>query len=146
VGKEFCLRPEQRVAIRERDDNECQGCGLFQPCTRDVPLRIHLQVHHIIPRAYSVRLGLNPNYGENLVTLCENMHIGHPTLSIHPDTYQARETYRGEKNSYNQMVVSRLEKMANREIYWNNMYDRQLTVIAARNTQEKEEEGWVFPK
>lgn len=142
----FALNAKQRFAIRERDNNECQGCGITSICTRNTPDRIHLQVHHIIPQGYSKRMGIDPDYPENLITICENLHIGHPTQSVHPDTYQARETYRGQKESYNQMIEARKVKLENREIYWNTQYDRQFHVIATRNTQRIKVTGWHFPE
>lgn len=154
MGKEFSLRPDQRLAIRERDDNHCQGCGIFTLCERREPERIpeRLNVHHILPRGYSSRVGIDPNFAENLITVCKTFHTGHPTLSIHPDTFQAQMTYQGQKKSgvfpdaYQRMSERRVELLDNRQIYWNNMYDRQLTVQAVKLTQLKQREGWVFPR
>lgn len=142
VGKEFSLTPDQRYTIRERDEDHCQGCGIWVHCDRKEPERNteRLQVHHISPRGYSLRLNINPNYSENLITLCTKMHVGHID-SIHPDTYQAKMTYAGEQDSYHKMNIARREKLDNREIYWNPAYDRPMSMIAVRNTQKAIVEG-----
>lgn len=51
---------EMRVAILERDDYTCQGCG---------ERNVQFQVHHIVP------LGCGgTNTFRNLITLCEECH------------------------------------------------------------------------
>lgn len=142
------LSKAERQAIVKRDENRCQGCGIFQFCPRDVPNRIvtpRLEVHHILPRGYANTLNFDPNYPENLITLCTTMHRGHPQ-SIHPDTHQATWDYRQNKNAFSEMMEARRVLLQNHKIYWNDQYDRQLNVIATRNTQYAEHNGWIFPK
>jgi hypothetical protein len=104
-----------------------------------------LEVHHILPQGYSKRVNIDPDYPENLITLCKTMHTGHPD-GIHPDTLQARETYRGQKDSYRKMIDVRKEILNERRPYWNTTYDRPMSVIAVRNTQKARKNGWIFPR
>lgn len=136
-----------RESILERDNHECQGCGVFAGCDRREPERIpaRLECHHILPQLYMERLGgINPNYPENMVTLCRTAHRGHAT-SIHPDMHQAGIDYnQGNKDAYKQASANHAALLAQRQIYWNDVHDRQLSVIAVRNTQRRRREGWRF--
>lgn len=134
--------PHERLAIRERDNNECQGCGIWAHCNRDEPERNHkrLEVHHIMPQGYSKKFGINPDTSTNAITLCKEMHTGHVD-SIHPDTYQAKMTYRSNPKSYFDTTQARREQLSRREIYWNDQYDRPLKARAVINHQRSVLEG-----
>lgn len=146
-----------REAILERDNYECQGCRIFEGCDRREPHRIPariderearggiLQVHHILPQSFSDRpaIGINPNFPENMLTLCKPAHIGE--TGVHPDTYEAMLQYRqGNKQAYKEMSQARSALLDQRQIYWDDSHDRQLQVMAIRNTQRAKRDGWVW--
>ena len=133
-----------RESILERDNHECQGCRIFEGCDRREPERIpaRLEVHHILPQSYAEHLNFNPNYPENLITLCRDAHRGHES-SVHPDMYQAGIDYnQGNKDAYKEASRLHKVKLRAREIFWNDSKDRQMTVQATRNTQNRRREGW----
>lgn len=133
-----------RESILERDKHECQGCGIFDGCDRREPERIpaRLEVHHIHPQSYAEKLGFNPNYPENLITLCRFAHRGHED-SVHPDMYQAGIEYnQGNKEAYKEASLMHRVELAARRIFWNDENDRKLSVQAVRNTQRRRQEGW----
>lgn len=140
MGKEFCLNFDQRIAIRERDNNQCQGCRIWPHCERDTPATTNLEVHHLLPRAYASRVGINPNFPENLITICQTMHTGHRD-SIHPDSFQAKMTFRENPKVFLELGIEVREKLDNRQIYWNDNYTRPLAVRAVKNTQKVVSEG-----
>lgn len=126
----------QRNAIVERDQRKCQA-PIKHNCGGG------LQVHHIIPQRYAARVGIqNPDYAENGITLCENFHQG----IIHEDMTIARRAYGRDHDSYKKAFAERERKLNNREIYWNDKFDRLMTVIVQRNTQKARSRGWTFPE
>lgn len=144
-----------RESILERDEYKCQGCSIFSGCRRKHPVSIHphrkrrgkrggdLHVHHLLPQKFSSVLGLNPNYPTNLITICAQLHVSED--GIHPDVAVAHQKYQnGNQNAFNEMVASREELLQSRRIYWNDQYDRQLSVIAARRTQNALQRGWTW--
>jgi len=127
---------QQVVAIRERDHNTCQA-----PWPHDCNGDQHLEVHHIMPQGYCKQMGINPDYAENGLTLCEEAHQGY----IHPDSHTAKTIYRSDKRAFSRVMSHRKDMLRNRQPYWNERYDRQMSVVAVRNTQRARAEGWVFP-
>jgi hypothetical protein len=129
---------KQRDAIVERDDNKCQ----FPEHHKH---KGGLQVHHIIPQRYSEQLGIDPDFPENGLTLCEDSHH-----KVHPDIKRAKQTYHQKKrvgeSSFNEVFQERQEKIKNKEIYWDDSWDRKMSTTAVRNTQKKSKLGWLFPK
>lgn len=130
----YAFTTEQRKAIKERDKNKCQfpaphNCGG------------QLEVHHILCQRYLTNLGVDPDFAENAITICRNAH----QEKVHPDMKKARKEYRRNKNSYREIFEQRDEMLRNREIYWNPQYDRQMQVVALRNTQRAKKEGWELP-
>lgn len=94
-----------------------------------------IQVHHIKPERYSSRFGIDPQYAENGISLCEASHVGAPG-SIHPDTYQAKIKYReGDQGAFKEMGEQRDKKLGNKQTYWNDKFDRQMDSIAVRSSQ-----------
>ena len=67
-----------------------------------------------------------------MISLCNECHVGEH--GVHPDTHEARVEYLN-------MSKKRGEKLADREIYWDDSHDRQLQVRAVRNTQQARIEG-----
>jgi len=139
--------PKYGRAVREnilKRDNECQGCGIFEGCDRREPERIpaRLEVHHILPRGYAKRLDFNPNFPENLITLCKPSHRG-DVSSVHPDIYRAGIEYnRGDKDAFTKAKAHHERLLDNQRIYWNGEHDRQLSAQAVRQTQKRRREGW----
>ena len=147
----MALNRRERLSILERDNGECQGCRIAREiCPRLTPEANpnKLQVHHILPRGYAQRVGFDPDYPENLITVCTTLHTGHPTRSIHPDTFQAKETYRGQtkprKSSFQEMKERREQLIAERQTYWNTEWDRPLSAQAVKNTQTERKKGWEW--
>ena len=143
-----------RESILERDNYECQGCGIFEGCDRREPERIpariedrngnggRVQIHHIIPQMYGERLGIEVNYPSNMIALCKFAHVGHDD-AVHPDMNRAGIEYNeGNKNAYKEAIGKHEELLDRREIYWNDRHDRKLSVQAVRNTQRRIKEGW----
>jgi 5-methylcytosine-specific restriction endonuclease McrA len=63
---------EKREVIRERDDRECQICGMTEPA-HQAEFDRHLDVHHIKP-AREFDDPVPRNAVENLITLCIHCH------------------------------------------------------------------------
>ena len=57
---------------------------------------------------------------------------------------RAKREYSENQNVYNEVFTERDTKLNNREIYWNDEWDRQMMVVAIRNTQRAVKDGWVF--
>jgi hypothetical protein len=125
--------PRQREAIRKRDHYKCQF-----PDKHDCGGR-H-EVHHVLPQGYAKEVGVDPDYPENALTICKNAHE-----KIHPDSGAARRSWKPKSDVFVRVQEARKEKLAHREIYWNPTWDRQMTVVAVRNTQRARAEGWTFP-
>lgn len=126
----------QRDWIDERDNHQCQAPWEHE-CNGLTQAKRHK--HHIIPQRYAERMGIDPDYPENGISICENAHVGngHETGDvIHPDMRQARLEYRlGNKEAYVEAIRRREGILDRRQIYWNDTYDRVLQTIAIRNTQ-----------
>lgn len=135
---QFAFTKKQREAILERDGNKCQF----------PEKHVHkgeLQVHHIIPQRYAEEVGIeNPDFAENGISLCEEAHVG--PQGVHPDIFQAKKKYKQNPNSYVEIFNQRKEKLKKKQIYWDDTWDRQMHVVAVRNTQKATREGWIFPE
>lgn len=116
----FTLR--QRQAIRARDKQECQmDCEAARFCGKG---NDPLEVHHVLPQAYSRQYGVDPDYPENAVSVCRTFHQEEIHNTSLPDAQQA---------------------IRERRPYWNTEHDRKLSAIAVRNTQRARKKGWIFP-
>lgn len=138
----FAFTKKQRDAIVERDGGKCQMPKKHRH-------KGGLQVHHILPQRYCEKVGIeDPDYPENGITLCEEAHVG--PNGIHVDIYNAKKDYHKKKreggSSFGEAFEERDKKLDNREIYWDDTYDRQMSAIAVRNTQRAKKKGWVFPE
>lgn len=132
----------QKKYIRERDHNECQFCAPH-PCngSHDMPEEDRrLQVHHVIPQRYAHEFGIDPDFVENGITLCEQSH----QELVHPDMKEAKKTYFKDKSSYKRVFDARKDKLKHRQIYWNDQWDRQFHTIIVRNEQRAKREGIVY--
>lgn len=143
----FSFKPSQRKAIVERDKEfgikkNKGGCQAPEnhPCHGDK--KIH--VHHVRPQRYCVTLGVDPDFPENAISLCDEAHVG--GKGKHPDTAKAKENYaKGDKKAFEKMGEERQEKLDERTIYWDDKTDRQLDMLALRATQKKDKkEGGRF--
>lgn len=117
------LTPEQRSAIKRRDNQECQmDCSRARHCggRGNRP-----NVHHIIPQAYARMFDIMPDFPENVITVCERFH----QFDIH--THSMSETQKAIRE---------------RRVYWNPEHDRMLSAVAIRNTQRAVCRGWLFPR
>jgi hypothetical protein len=121
----------------DRDGHKCQA-SFEHICDPD-----HLQVHHILPHAYlhQVAPGVEPDYPENGITLCRTAHE-----IIHPDAHWARENYHLDSESFVHVRKLRDKLMAQGQIYWNDEFDRSLSVIALINSRNYETPFPAFKK
>lgn len=145
--KRMGLTAKERASIIERDNGECQfpscpdkGSDKKINCTPE-----KLNVHHILPQRFCEKYGVDPDFAENLITICQGCHIGSPD-GVHPDAYQARVDFHEDPESFKKMGEARNERLKNRIPCWNTIYDRAMSVVAARNTQQAEKTGWEFYK
>ena len=127
---------KQRESILDRDSRRC-NYPLPHDCGGD------LCVHQIIPPRYAKVVGLDPDYPENALTICKNIQAG--PNGIFPDIAEAQATYAQNPDSFKQAILKRAKKLAKRQIYWNPAHDREMNVMAAKNTQQAEKQGWEFP-
>lgn len=132
----FAFTKAQRDWIDERDGGKCQA-PFKHACNGTTPGKRHK--HHIIPQRYAERVGIDPDFSENGISICENAHVGngHETGPvIHPDMQQARQEYRqGNKKAYSEAMEGRDEMLEDGLVYWNDQYDRILHARAVKNTQ-----------
>ena len=114
----------------KRDKNKCQF-PFPHKCDTTHPL----QVHHILCHAYLniVAPKVSADFPENAITLCRTAHE-----MIHPDVVWARKGYYLDHNIFAKLRQKRTCLMENHRIYWNDEYDRVLTVIALINTRRYE--------
>lgn len=145
---DFAFNLGQKKAIQERDKehgiklegnkNNCQW-----PYKHNCSGKIH--IHHIRPQQYSYFLGVDPDFAENGISICDKVHIG--DLGVHPDTAEAKRKFvKGDRDAFEKLQKERKEKLEERTIYWNPTHDRELDIIALRNTQKAEKKGWFWPK
>lgn len=131
---------QQKKWIDERDKGQCQGnaAGLKHRC------KGRLERHHIIPQGYAKRIGLDPDFGENGILLCQAAH-----RLIHPDLDETLRNYHQNKkdgiNGFDKLREQRNALLDEREIYWNSKWDRQLIAYATRATQKMRRRGKPFP-
>lgn len=132
---------ERRSIAEERDGNKCHA-----PFKHKCSEKKGVQVHHITPQRYAEFVGLDEDtydVPENLISICENAH-----RMIHPDMDTAIAQYHHMKkkgiNSFKNMAAWRDEKLRNKQIYWNDEWDRQMRVVAMKLTQEARKRGWQF--
>ena len=132
----FTLR--QKEALRERDGNKCNA-----PFKHDCNWKKAGHAHHILPQGYAKRFGIDPDFAENGIYICENAHI----KVIHPDAQDAKRQYvTGDKKAFEKLIKDRSDKLDERTAYWNDIYDRALYAVALRNTQRAEKKGkWFWP-
>lgn len=136
----MALNQAQKNWVDRRDGGKCQA-PFEHECNGAARNKRHK--HHILPQRYAKRFGINPDYPENVVSLCENAHVGngHETGPvIHPDMLQARQEYRsGNKNAYKEITELRSDLLDNKQVYWNTDFDRAMQALAVLNTQQFDE-------
>lgn len=144
------LTARQRLAIITRDKEYgikinkggCQWPEEHADCNGN----LEVDVHHVVPQHYSQRMGIDPDFDENAITLCTNRHRKAPD-SVHPDVFSALNEYReGNKEAFKDMARDRQELLKNKHKYWDDTHDHQFHVLAVRNTQRAKKEGWVWPQ
>lgn len=124
----------QKEWIRDRDGHKCNFPDHHNCNGRHGD---NLQVHHIMPQRYCKELGIDPDFAENGVTICERSHQG----LIHPDMKKAKQNYGTNKNSYKEVFDERKHKLEQRVIYWVDKWDRALQATVYRNTQRFVKKG-----
>lgn len=136
---------EQRAYIHERDERfgittGKGGCQFPEShrCNGDDAT----QIHHIIPQRYAKELGIDPDFVENGITLCEYSHQN----LIHPDMRSARSKYGGNKESYKEAFQQRAQQLAKRMVYWTTTWDRQLHTTIVRSEQRARKAGFNQPE
>ena len=116
---------KQKDAIKERDGG-CQFPGEHQ-CSDN------LVIHQIVPPKYAKKFGINPDFAENGLTICDNaLKIIWPDAQVPPEKIPAA-------------MKTRAIKLNQRLPYWNTVFDRSMGALAVRNTQNAEAKGWEFP-
>jgi hypothetical protein len=112
----------------DRDSNKCQA-----PFSHECDHKHPLQLHHILPYGYlnTICDDISANYPENGIILCRTAHE-----IIHPDVVWARRYYHKNNESFGLLKKTRKILLEKRRIYWNDKYDRQMTVIALVNTRK----------
>jgi hypothetical protein len=111
----------------KRDDNKCQA-PFSHVCDTEHPL----QLHHILPHGYlNTVCDVSANYPENGIILCRTAHE-----VIHPDVVWARNYYHKNTDSFSLLKKTRRLLLDKHKIYWNDKYDRPMTVIALINTRK----------
>jgi hypothetical protein len=130
------LKKDQKDWVRERDDWACQF-PLAHICFG------MLQVHHILAQYYArAFLGLSEelvNDPKNLITLCENIHVGvNPKRldpnTIHSDFAQARRDYAVDKRAFEDVSDRHRELTKLGLKYWFSNNDQLLFKIASERT------------
>lgn len=128
---------KQREWIKERDGNTCQLCGhaIHKGIACDPT---HLEVDHVIPKRFaSDELGMDEeeiNSPLNALTICRNIHRGHPK-SKHPDAHKAWWDYsQGDKDAFAKVFAKRDEQVEENEGYHNEEFDAPESEIALHNT------------
>lgn len=127
---------KQREAILERDKRKC-NYPLPHDCGGE------LCVHQIIPPRYAKAVDVDPDFPENGLTICTNIQAG--PNGIFPDLAQARAEYPLNQDSFREAAALRSKKLAQKQIYWNDEHDREMSVTAVRNTQRAKKSGWEWP-
>lgn len=135
------LSDKQRKSVRdERDDGKCQFPA-DHACTPE-----KLEVHHVNPQRWEEDISIPEEVRdrpENLITICYNAH----QVVVHPDMQDARRQYaRGNKNAFRDVFVSRNEKVARREPYWNTIFDAVMLRVAKERTTNAKQRGWQMPE
>ena len=130
----------QKEHIKDRDNNLCQFPEKHK-CNGSPSIpekKRKLQVHHIIPQRYAEELGIDPDFEENGITLCSNIHISKE--GIHTDIVNAHT-----KEEFAEAFAKRDKQLKERKIYWNAKWDRLLHTVAVKNTQRFKTKGRIFP-
>lgn len=130
----FALTKEQKEAVRKRDHYQCQFPGKHDCHGRR-------EIHHVMPQGFAKEFNINPDYPENVLLICQASHD-----LIHSDIAEARHHYKPKGDSFSRVQELHRKALENREPYWNTEFDRAMTAVAVRNTQNAEREGWRFPR
>ena len=132
----------QRQAILDRDGHKCQAKGIVPHQCSEADTAA-LQVHHLKPQLYLKKFGVDPDFAENGLTMCAEVHQN----KIHPDMKNARRGYhKGDRQAFEHLQGKRQGKLDGHEIYWDDTWDRPLEVRALKNTQDAVKGGWLFPE
>jgi hypothetical protein len=114
----------------KRDGHKCQA-----PFVHECDLEHSLQVHHIKPHGYLnvVAPDVCADYPLNGITLCRTAHE-----MIHPDVVYARNAYHLDNDVFNKLKEQRRTLLEHHRIYWVDIWDRAMEVIALINTRKYE--------
>lgn len=139
----FSRAQKDYIRLRDRQfgiKSNKGGCQFpdKHPCNGDKCV----QIHHVIPQKYAQRVGYFADVVENGITLCEHSH----QRMIHGDMREARQDYHTDKNSYKKVFKKRKQKLDEKEIYWNDTWDRQLYVTVTRSEQRAQKAGIIFKR
>lgn len=136
----MALTAKQRAAIIERDDHHCQATAEHF-CNED---KYPLEVDHILPQAWLIAIGVNPDFASNLLSKCRNAHdVKHPERTGFRGAYQ--DLKQAGKNAFAQMSDLHHRLANQRKPYWNTSNDLTDSTRAVQLTQEAEANGWTFP-
>lgn len=117
---------KQKTALKERDKT-CQFPAEHN-CGGD------LIIHQIMPPKYAEKFGVDPDFATNGLTICRNAQ-----KLIYPDVQVPRE-------EIPRVMRERSIKLNQRKPYWVTVFDRAMTAVATKNTQQAQAEGWSFPE
>lgn len=126
----------QRKWFHQRDGGRCQfrwfnGLRWVQ-CSE----RVHLEVHHRIPRGWAMMhmpKNFSLNGSMNGIVLCQNHHRGQK--SVHPDTFLAQKKYNGgNKKAFDEMMQERAKLNQRGQPYWVTRWDWMFERVIRKNT------------
>lgn len=118
---------KQKTAIKERDQDSCQFPGEHNCGGKII-------IHQIIPPKYAKKFNINPDFAENGLTICRNAQ-----KLIYPDTSV-------ETANIPEAIKTRNIKLNQRQPYWVTIFDRAMSAVAVRNTQQaQKDQAWYFP-
>lgn len=130
---------KQRLAIHVRDGHKCNFPDHLEKGGKQCEGR--LEVHHILPQGYCRELGINPDYAENALTICQKAHD-----TVHPDSAHARKVWKPKSDAFLKVQDKRQKEIAERKPYWNTAFDREMNAQAVKNTQIAQSQGWSLPE
>ena len=115
---------KQREYIKRRDNETCQ----HPECRNRHNQR--LEVHHVIPQRYAKEMGIDPDFETNGLTLCKDCHS-----RVHPDRTKALRGYHRDKTVFSRLGIDRDKLLRQKQIYWDDRWDRVFNTTAIRNSQ-----------
>lgn len=127
----------QKDYFHKRDGERCQAKGIIPHTESD-----KMQIHHVIPQKYAYKVAkIDPDFSNNGILICDHAH-----RKIHPDMDEFLKTYHTEHPKFDDVQKKRDELLDDKQIYWDDQWDRQLHVRIAQQEQKAEKKGLFFPK